>query len=289
MTQDARRPLHRLTPLRDDPAAPGCRSRSASGRDDGWFGWLAFVTSWLVMWWALVFLVRHLARRLRVRPSPHGRRRAGLAGDAHVMRRKSAKLAQLVRDERAALAVAVDDFSELDGSRTARVVSVVGWIRARGSCPSGSAASRASAGARLPPEVPGRARNAERLRPGRRGGTRRLVQVAGGAMLGASNVNLTDAHARRLLIASLNLPWARSRPAGMPSCCGTATRDGVGFKQTALDPTQRACARRRPARRWLVAAETAADLSDRGRAAPQWRRCSTFREQSPCRTGTSQS
>jgi hypothetical protein len=66
-----------------------------------------------------------------------------------------------------------------------------------------------------------------------------LVQVAGGRMLGAANVDLTDGKARRLLIASLDLPTG----AVATGWEAFVLRDGdpvmiVGFKQTALDPTQ---------------------------------------------------
>jgi hypothetical protein len=66
-----------------------------------------------------------------------------------------------------------------------------------------------------------------------------LVQVTGARMLGASNVNLTDDKARRLLIASLDLPIG----AVATGWDAFVLRDGdpvmaVGFKQTTLDPTR---------------------------------------------------
>ena len=65
------------------------------------------------------------------------------------------------------------------------------------------------------------------------------IQVAGARMLGESNVNLTNANERRLLIASLDLPVG----AVATGWDAFVLRDGdpimaVGFKQTALDPTQ---------------------------------------------------
>ena len=108
-----------------------------------------------------------------------------------------------------------------------------------------------------------------------------LVQVAGARMLGASNVNLTDGKARRMLIASLDLPVG----AVATGWDTFVLRDGdpvmaVGFKQTTLDPTQTSL-RAPPARATvaIVAAQAAADLSARGRAAAAGARSrSTFLE-----------
>ena len=66
-----------------------------------------------------------------------------------------------------------------------------------------------------------------------------LVQVAGARMLGDPNVNLTDANERMLLVASLDLPVG----AVATGWDVLVLRDGdpvmaIGFKQTALDPTQ---------------------------------------------------
>ena len=68
------------------------------------------------------------------------------------------------------------------------------------------------------------------------------------ACWGTSNVNLTDARSRKLLVASLDLPVG-AVAAGWDAF---VLRDGdpvmiVGFKQTALDPTQ-ASLRAPPAR-----------------------------------------
>ena len=95
-----------------------------------------------------------------------------------------------------------------------------------------------------------------------------LVQVTGARMLGASNVTLTDGKARRLLIASLDLPTG----AVATGWDAFVLRDGdpvmaVGFKQTTLDPTQTNL-RSPPARTSLAipAAPATADLSARGGA-----------------------
>ena len=95
------------------------------------------------------------------------------------------------------------------------------------------------------------------------------IQVAGARMLGAPNVNLTNAHERRLLIASLDLPVG----AVATGWDAFVLRDGdpvmaVGYKQTALDPTQASLRAPRGAPRDRLAGhQAAADLPDRGGAA----------------------
>ena len=150
MTQEPRRPLHRLTPLRDDPAATWLtRPQRLRVALTGVFGWLAFSIFLKMMWWAQVLLDDE---RLGDGRLPSARRVTTMAGIALVwparrmiMRRRSAKMAELVRDGSPDLAVAVDDFSELERQPDGTVVSVVGWIRARGQLARRSRASRASA------------------------------------------------------------------------------------------------------------------------------------------------
>ena len=103
-----------------------------------------------------------------------------------------------------------------------------------------------------------------------------LVQMADARMLGASNVNLTDANARRMLIASLDLPVG----AVATGWDAYGLRDGdpvmvIGFKQEAMDPTQHSL-RAPPARavvasmapRPLLVYPIAAERKPRRRRAP---------------------
>ena len=59
MTQEARRPLHRLTPLRDDPAAvwltPPQRLRVTIA---GWMSWSSFGLLWFVCWVTVLLVFR---------------------------------------------------------------------------------------------------------------------------------------------------------------------------------------------------------------------------------------
>src|SRR5262245_9033462 len=131
MTQTPGRPLHRLTPLRDDPAAawltPAQRWRVSMTAFIAWtafwvlgaFGWLAMLLAvrmgfllTSLYWWMGVIAVIWPVRRI-------------------VMRRSNATMVELVRSSTPAAAVAVDDFSELDRQPDGAVVSLVGWIRAR--------------------------------------------------------------------------------------------------------------------------------------------------------------
>jgi hypothetical protein len=157
-----------------------------------------------------------------------------------VMRRENAKLAQLVRDTAPAAAVTVDDFKDLDRQPDGTVVSVVGWIRARGQLPDRVGGEPCiGLAVACHQKYPGVLETLHDFDLLDEGGRTILVQVAGARMVGASNVNLTDAHERRLLIASLNLPVG-AVAAGWDAF---VLRDGdpvmiVGVKQTTLDPTQ---------------------------------------------------
>ena len=58
MTQEPRRPLHRLTPLRDDPAATWLtRPQRLRVALTGVFGWIGFSFFLHLMWWAQVLLM----------------------------------------------------------------------------------------------------------------------------------------------------------------------------------------------------------------------------------------
>ena len=118
MTQDARRPLHRLTPLRDDPAAawlsPGQRFQVLISK---WISWVVFAILLRMLFWAQMALMWHLFRFIDWRlPAVF----TGMAGVALIwparriiLRRRSAKIAALVHESTQATAVAINDFSDL--------------------------------------------------------------------------------------------------------------------------------------------------------------------------------
>lgn len=245
MTQDSGRPLHRVTPLRDDPAmawlSGPLRFRVTL---TGWFGWLGFATFLWIMWWALAVLMLGVIGFIDHRLAWLITLLSGLAlvwpALRIIMRRQNAKLAVLVRQATPAAAVAIDDFNDLEKQPDGTVVSVVGWIRARGLLPD-KVANEPAIGLALAchQRYPGVLETLNDFDLIDEGGRRILVQVAGGRMFGASNVNLMDANARRLLVASLNLPIG----AVATGWDAFVLRDGdpvmvVGFKQMARDPTQ---------------------------------------------------
>jgi len=245
MTGDSRRPLHRLTPLRDDPAVAWLsKPQRFRVTLTGWFGWLGFAMFLTIMWWALVLLMLGVLRVVDFRVASITTILSGIAlvwpARRIVMRRENAKLAQLVRDTAPAAAVAVDDFKDLDRQQDGTVVSVVGWIRARGQLPDRVGGEPCiGLAVACHQKYPGVLETLHDFDLLDEGGRTILVHVTGARMFGASNVNLTDAHERRLLIASLNLPVG-AVAAGWDAF---VLRDGdpvmiVGFKQTTLDPTQ---------------------------------------------------
>jgi len=157
-----------------------------------------------------------------------------------IMRRLGAKMADLVRASTPAMGVAIDDLAQLEQQPDGTLVSVVGWIRARQQLPE-AVGGEPCIGLALAchQKYPGVLETLNDFDLVDEAGRAILVQVAGARMLGTSNVNLTDGKARRLLIASLDLPVG----AVATGWDAFVLRDGdpvmaVGYKQTTLDPTQ---------------------------------------------------
>jgi hypothetical protein len=210
----------------------------------GWFGWLGFATFLWIMWWALALLMIGVFGFVDFRLAWLITLLSGLAlvwpARRIIMRRQNAKVAALVRQTTPAAAVPVDDFNDLERQSDGTVVSVVGWIRARGLLPD-KVGGEPAIGVALAchQKYPGVLETLNDFDLVDEGGRTVSVQVAGGRMFGASNVSLTDAHGRRTLVASLNLPIG----AIATGWDAFVLRDGdpvmvIGFKQTALDPTQ---------------------------------------------------
>jgi hypothetical protein len=157
-----------------------------------------------------------------------------------IMRRLSAKMAGIVRATTPGMGAEIDDFAELDRQSDGTLVSIVGWIRAREQLPE-PVGGEPCIGLALAchQKYPGVMETLNDFDLIDEAGRAVLVQVTGARMLGGSNVNLTDGKARRLLVASLDLPVG----AVATGWDAFVLRDGdpvmaVGFKQTVLDPTQ---------------------------------------------------
>jgi hypothetical protein len=240
MTQEARRPLHRLTPLRDDPAmvwlSPPQRLRVAM---TGWVAWsvVAFLT---VMCWSMMVFVLRFGLMSSVFYCMMGVAALTWPLRRIVLRRRNARMAELVRDSTPGLGVAIDDLADLDRQPDGTLVSVVGWIRAReqlGEPVGGERCIGLSLACHQ--RYPGVLETLNDFELVDETGRAILVQVAGARMLGQTNVNLSDTHARRVLVASLDLPVG----AVATGWDALVFRDGdpvmaVGFKQNALDPMQ---------------------------------------------------
>jgi hypothetical protein len=240
MTQEARRPLHRLTPLRDDPAmvwltAPQ-RLRVAV---TGWVVWSVFAFLVVMTWFTMVFVL-HFGLMSSFLYCSMGV--AALAWPLRrvVLRRRNARMAELVRDSTPALGVAIDNLADLEQQADGTLVSVVGWIRARDQIGEPVGGERC-VGLSLAchQRYPGVLETLNDFELVDESGRAVLVQVAGARLLGPTNVNLSDAHARRVVVESLDLPVG----AVATGWVALVFRVGdpimaVGFKQVALDPTQ---------------------------------------------------
>jgi hypothetical protein len=240
MTQNPRRPLHRLTPLRDDPAAAWLsqqdRLRVAFTR---WFTWSAYSFVCFVCWVAALAVFRMGVLFTSVYCFT-GVLAVSWPVRRVVMRRCSRKVAELVRDSSPAASIPIDDFADLDRQPDGTLVSLVGWIRAREQLPD-PVGGQPCVGLALAchQRYPGVLETLNDFDLVDEAGRTVLVQVADARMLGASNVNLTDGKARMMLVASLDLPVG----AVATGWDAFVLRNGdpvmaVGFKQTVLDPTQ---------------------------------------------------
>jgi hypothetical protein len=255
MTMELPRPLHRLTPLRDDPLtawlSPSQRLRVTMA---GWGGWMMFGLLQTSAWWLLVFLFAHVLYVFdgRLPTVLIGMAALALAWPMRrvVMRMRSRKMAELVRRSAPAGAMPIDDFSLLENEPDGQMVSLVGWAQARERL-SQSVTGSGDIGLKMAGEAcigltmachqryPGVLETSHDFSLVDEAGNSVLVNMADARMLGEPNVTLTDPNARRMLIESLNLPVG----AVATGWDAYGLRDGdpvmiVGFKLEAMDPTQ---------------------------------------------------
>jgi len=233
--------LHRLTPLRDEPAG-GWLSRGERLRIDaiGWLVWTAFAIS--------MFLLRFIVRVLLfmfVTPVFTGRMSLVLVGALSaalvpgvrrsILRMKSARTADLLRQ--GANDVAADDWEALSREPEGQVASVLGWVRGRAHLerPIGG---EAAVGVAIPcqSKFPGVLEAVNDFEICDEEGRTILIQIADGRTFGAPNVSL-EGRELQMLFAALEVPTGVTASSWQVH----ALRDGdpvmvVGFKRTVVDP-----------------------------------------------------
>jgi hypothetical protein len=242
-SEQTTRPLHRLTPLRDDPATAWL-SPAEKFRIDafGWLLWAAFVVA--------MFVLRQLTRIaifILVTPIFTGRLATlvvgGLAAACaapvrrSILRIKNERLEKLLR--RQADEVAADDWVALGEKPDGTVISVVGWVRGHVhfSQPIGG---ESVVGVALPCQhtFPGVFESLHDFDLIDEEGHSVLVQASEGRLFGTPNVSL-DSNELRVLFASLGVPSGATSSGWQIH----TLRDGdpvmvVGTKQTILDPNE---------------------------------------------------
>ena len=236
------RPLHRMTPLRDDPAWAWL-STSEKMRIDalGWFLWAAFVVS--------AFVVRRIVRAAiftLVTPLFSGRISFFVVGGLaalmapgirrSILRIKNDRLEDLLR--RQANEVAADDWAALENAPNDTVVSAVGWVRGRQHL-SKPVGGEPAVGVGLPCQhkFPGVFESLHDFELVDEEGRSILIQTSEGRMFGKPNVAL-DSHELRHLYADLGVPSGATNSGWHIH----SLRNGdpvmvVGYKQTVLDPS----------------------------------------------------
>jgi hypothetical protein len=247
MPDEGRRPLQRLTPLRDDPASAWL---STAGRMrvglTAVVGWGTFILAVIALKIGLSIFLRSqpalffVPRRLvyvgigmlvvAIRPAV---RRA-------ILRQQSLRTADSLRRGAAAEALSVDDWDQLAGTPEDQPVSVVGWARARLRLPH-PVAGEPCIGLALPCQqsYPGVLETLHDFDLVDEAGRSIPIQVADARMLGDPTVDLGGGDARHVLIGSLDLP-AGATPSGWRAF---VVRDGdplliVGFHRPVVDPTE---------------------------------------------------
>ncbi len=236
----AKPPLHRVTPLRDDPAVAWL-DRGEKLRIDalGWFVWTAFFVSMSLLWF-----VGRVLLFVFVTPIYTGRMSAVIvialgaslfpAVRRSILRMKSGRTADLLR--RGANDIAADDWEALAREPEGQVASVLGWVRGRLHLDNPIGGEQA-VGLALPCQstYPGVLEAMHDFEIYDEAGRTILVEVSGARTFGVPNTSL-DGREVQLLLATLEVPTGVTASVWRAH----ALRDGnpvmiVGFKRTALD------------------------------------------------------
>ncbi len=241
LTGGSKAALHRLTPLRDEPAAAWL-SRGEKLRIDvlGWLVWGAFVVSMLLLRFIVRGLLFVFVTRIftgRISTLLVGGLTGALAPAVRrsILRMKSARIADLLR--RGANDVAADDWEALAREPEGQVASVLGWVRARTSLAQPIAGEPAVGVAiSCQSKFPGVLEAVNDFELCDEDGRSILIQIADARTFGAPNASL-DGREMQMLFASLEAPVGVTASAWQVH----ALRDGdpvmvVGFKRTVVDP-----------------------------------------------------
>jgi hypothetical protein len=239
-SEPATRPLHRLTPLRDEPAvawlSPAERTRVET---HVWLLWTLFwgllPPLWLLVWIGLATVLPIYSFRVSVVIMASLVAALFRAVRRAILRTRSERIEQLLRRNGATLAA--DDWDALAAAPNDTVASVVGWVRGRQHFdrPIGG---ESVVGVALPLQhhFPGVFESLHDFDLVDEEGRSIFIQAADGRMFGTPNVPL-DSHELRLLYSSLGVP-SGATPSGWYI---HGLRDGdpvmvLGTKQTVLDP-----------------------------------------------------
>jgi hypothetical protein len=235
------RPLHRLTQLADDPAMTWLStSQRLQVTAVGGLAWVGFGVGLMFLRVVLILVLSqtlHVWGRLPSAISAIVGAALAPAARRAIIRLKSHRAAILIRTQ-IPQEIAVDDWMTLENHPDGQMVSVVGWIRGRLDVEY-PVNGHPCVGLALPCEdkYPGVLESVHDFEITDESGNALAIRVAGGRMLGRSNVRLTGANNHRLLIASLDLPGG-AVPVSMSAF---VLRDGdpvmiLGSKKTIQDP-----------------------------------------------------
>jgi hypothetical protein len=249
-------PLHRLTRLKDDPAALWLEPIDrVIVRVKGWAAW--------ALYFAFLYAVRHsvgyvlsvlfinteqldlmfggVASRIPLMVSGVVAAALFIPMRRAVINIRASTTKKMARQAAIDFAAAVDDFAELDGEPDGRLVSLVGWVRGHGYLERLVDGQRAVGFTlRCQDGVPFVLETMHNFDLLDEAGNEALVVTADGRLLGESNVRLSRASADdRQLVVMLDLPAA-----AVPTDWNAfVVRDGdpvmvVGTKTTVQDLTQ---------------------------------------------------
>jgi hypothetical protein len=242
MAPELSRPLHRLTPLRDDPAAVWLsRGQRLTIALLGWRKWATYVFGlWLFRLIVALVLIQvvyfpgYLPWIVTVTL-------AGATVNAmrrSVLRHQSRRMSELLQTSPPPEALKIDEWAQLDAAPDGRMVSLVGWVRGRAKL---SVAGESCLGLALPcqQKYPGVLESLHDFDLVDEEEHPLPIKVTDGRLFGLPNLSLSDGNHRRMLVASLDLPVG----AVLAGWDTYVLRDGdpvmiIGFKQTLADPNQ---------------------------------------------------